>query len=93
MIETDDAVMLFSARDLSCNTDVLHVINGSNAKNIIFTRVLPADHIGELTIRPALSIKGMPPSDEQPSSESSFQKIYSLLSRNLNFYRLHILYL
>lgn len=34
----------------------------------------------------------MPSSDEQSSPESSFQKIYSLLSHNLNFYRLHILY-
>ncbi|KAH9050993.1 cation transport protein-domain-containing protein [Lactarius deliciosus] len=34
----------------------------------------------------------MPSSDEQFSPESSFQKVYSLLSNNLNFYRLHILY-
>ncbi|KAH9067652.1 cation transport protein-domain-containing protein [Lactarius vividus] len=43
-------------------------------------------------IRLALSTRGMPSSDEQSLRESSFQKFYSLLSHNLSFYRLHILY-
>ncbi|KAH8994416.1 hypothetical protein EDB92DRAFT_275451 [Lactarius akahatsu] len=47
----------------------------------------------EPAVRLALSTRGMPSSDEQSSPESSFHKVYSVLSNNLNFYRLHILYL
>ena len=31
--------------------------------------------------------------DDEPPEETSFQRLYSFLCRNLNFYRLHILYL
>jgi hypothetical protein len=33
------------------------------------------------------------PVEEEPLDETSFQRVYSFLSRSLNFYRLHILYL
>ncbi|KAH9006185.1 cation transport protein-domain-containing protein [Lactarius hatsudake] len=46
----------------------------------------------EPAVRLALLTRGMPSSDEQSSPRSSFRKVYSLLSNNLNFYRLHILY-
>ncbi|KAH9965508.1 hypothetical protein BC827DRAFT_863004 [Russula dissimulans] len=32
------------------------------------------------------------PVEEEPLDETSFQRVYSFLSRSLNFYRLHILY-
>jgi hypothetical protein len=37
--------------------------------------------------------KGMPLSDQLSSDETPSQQLYSFFRRNLNFYRLHILYL
>lgn len=35
----------------------------------------------------------MPLVDDESSEETPFRRLYSFLRRNLNFYRLHILYL
>ncbi|KAI9507993.1 cation transport protein-domain-containing protein [Russula earlei] len=50
----------------------------------------PYRHQG--TDRLSRSAKNGMPADEEPSDETSFQRVYSFFYSNLNFYRLHILY-